>query len=243
MSVTYSHTGDPTTTLDRDINRLIAETLPAAGEGWLSEESEDRTERLQFSRVWIVDPIDGTREFVEKVPEWCVSIALVENHQVVAGGILNPSTGELLLGAVETGLEVLGAPGKRRSAGACILVSRREHREGKWAAFDRPGLDVIPVGSIAYRLALVAAGYADAACTFEPRNEWDIAGGIALILAAGGTVHRLDGSPLSFNEPDTLLPTLFTFGATCPSWLKEMFDGEGATSEVPLARRSERVVG
>jgi myo-inositol-1(or 4)-monophosphatase len=225
-SVDYSASGDPCTSLDRDINRTILESLPAEGEGWLSEESEDSPERHGFSRLWVVDPIDGTREFVEGIPEWCVSIGLVEDHAAVAGGVLNPSTGEMFLGSVETGLEVVGLDGSGRhrenSASASMLVSRREHREGKWKTFEQSGLAVIPVGSIAYRLAHVAAGYADATCTFQTRSEWDVAGGVALMLAAGGRVQMRDGSPVLFNQTVPKLHSIFAFGRNCSSSLPKM---------------------
>jgi myo-inositol-1(or 4)-monophosphatase len=224
VSVDYSNSGDPVTTLDREINRTLHENLPAEGEGWLSEESQDDAHRLRCPRVWVVDPIDGTREFVEGIPEWCVSVALVEEHQAVAGGILNPSTGEMFLGCVKTGLEVVGpVRSKSNLAGRpSMLVSRREHRQGKWARFEGPELTVSPIGSIAYRLALVAAGYSDATCTFEPRSEWDVAGGVALVHAAGGTVQMLDGSPVLFNKEVPRVETFFAFGKNCPSLLPQI---------------------
>ncbi len=226
VSVSYADNGDPSTTMDRDINRIILENLPAEGEGWLSEESVDNPDRLRFSRVWVVDPIDGTREFVEGIPEWCVSIALVEDHEAVAGGVLNPSTGEMFLGSVETGLEIAGPATPVRRGGdstkGSMLVSRREYREGKWAAFEQSEMAVIPIGSIAYRLALVAAGCADATGTFEPRSEWDVAGGVALILAAGGRAQALDGTPVRFNKTVPRLQSFFGFARTCPSYLPEM---------------------
>jgi len=226
VSVSYAINGDPVTALDRAINRILHQALPAEGEGWLSEESVDNAARLSCARVWVVDPIDGTREFVEKVPEWCVSVALVENHQAVAGGILNPSTGELFLGSTETGLEIVGPRQVKQredgSEGPCMLVSRREHSQGKWARFEGASLRVLPIGSIAYRLARVAAGYAEATCTFEPRSEWDVAGGVALIHAAGGRVQLLDGSAVRFNKNVPRLETFFAFGKDCPSMLPVM---------------------
>jgi myo-inositol-1(or 4)-monophosphatase len=226
ISVSYSRNGDPVTTLDRAINHLLHKNLPQTGEGWLSEESRDDLSRLRSSRVWIVDPIDGTREYVEGLPMWCVSIALVEERQAVAGGILNPSTQEMFLGSVETGLEVLGPVRVKQpnenSARPRLLVSRREHRQGKWASFECSEVTVSPVGSIAYRLAQVASGYADATCTFEPRHEWDVAGGVALVHAAGGTVQTLDGVPISFNQEIPQLRTFFAFGKDCPPSLPNM---------------------
>jgi myo-inositol-1(or 4)-monophosphatase len=226
ISVKYSHNGDPVTDLDCDINQVIRENLPTQGEGWLSEESSDNLDRLRSSRVWVVDPIDGTREFIDGIPEWCVSIALVEENEAVAGGILNPSTGEMFLGSVETGLEIGGPrmPGyhSEKPAISRILVSRREYQQGKWNAFECPETIVLPIGSIAYRLAQVAAGYVEATCTFEPRSEWDLAGGVALVRAAGGRVHTLDGTPVKFNQKVPRLQAFFAFGKNCPSRVPEM---------------------
>lgn len=218
-AVNHGSERDPCTALDREINRVIHQSLPLPGEGWLSEETEDNADRLSFSRVWIVDPIDGTREFVEGVPEWCVSIALIEDGEAVAGGILNPCTGEMFLGSQETGLKMEGCADDRIYRTVpdswCTLVSRREHREGKWRAAGRTGMEIVPLGSIAYRLAHVAAGYADATCTFEPRSEWDIAAGAALILAAGGRVQTLDGSPIRFNRSVPRVENIVAYGKRC----------------------------
>lgn len=224
VPVTYLGNGDPTTALDGAINQILLETLPTNGEGWLSEESKDDLKRLSASRVWIVDPIDGTREFVNGIPEWCVSIGLVEGQRAVAGGVLNPSTGEMFLGSVEGGLEILNPATSTRTPEEnlrCVLVSRREHREGKWARFEGAELEIKPVGSIAYRLALVASGYAAATCTFDPRSEWDVAGGVALVHAASGRVQLSNGETVHFNQADSRLPTFFAFGKDCPSFLTQ----------------------
>jgi myo-inositol-1(or 4)-monophosphatase len=214
-----SHTG-PVTTLDKEINELIHQTLPKPGEGWLSEETRDDPSRLTYRRVWVVDPIDGTREFVEKIPEWCVSIGLVEGNDAVAGGVLNPSTGELFLGSRDTQVEVihLNEQCEQRSVEApdCVLVSRREHGQGKWKGFEKAPFVIQPVGSIAYRLARVAAGHAEATCTFEPRSEWDVAAGVALVLAAGGTVQTSNGEVIRFNKEVPKLSSFLAVAKECP---------------------------
>ena len=219
LSISHAKNGDPVTTLDREINQIIRDTLPAQNEGWLSEESGDDLVRLQCRRVWVVDPVDGTKELVEGIPEWSVSIGLVEEQRVVAGGVLNPSTGEMFLGSAETGLKVAqltgSATGSETKNNACILVSRREYGEGKWRSEEEHSVKVTPVGSIAYRLARVAAGYAGATCTFEPRNEWDVAAGVALIHACGGTVQTVSGSPIPFNSRVPQLDTFCAFSRDC----------------------------
>src|ERR1022692_5189410 len=95
---------DPVTDADRAVDSVLHKTLLRAGEGWLSEETVDDFTRLDKQRVWGVDPLDGTRQFVHGIPEFCVSIAMVENGIPVAGGICNPATDELILGSLEAGV-------------------------------------------------------------------------------------------------------------------------------------------
>ena len=96
--------GDPVTDAEREVNQLLFEILVQDGEGWLSEESADNEERLKRSRVWLVDPLDGTKEYVRRIPEWCISIALMEDGVLVCGGIYNPQTDEMFYGSRETGV-------------------------------------------------------------------------------------------------------------------------------------------
>ena len=220
LHITHKAADDPTTILDRTINQIIRESLPRDGEGWLSEETSDTLERLDCRRVWIVDPIDGTREFIEGIPEWAVSIGLVVGNEAVAGGVLNPSTGELFLGSVGDGVKVVQIAGSQCSDAAdhppSLLVSRREFRENKWARYVASGLPVRPVGSIAYRLARVAAGLDFATCTFEPRSEWDVAAGVALMYANSGRVETDSGQRVQFNQQAPLLSSFFAFAKSCP---------------------------
>src|ERR1700688_3650618 len=101
---------DPVTEADRAVDDILRKTLLRPGEGWLSEETVDDFTRLDKQRVWVVDPLDGTREFVQGIPEFCVSIAMVENGIPVAGGICNPATDELILGSRGTGVTYNGTP-------------------------------------------------------------------------------------------------------------------------------------
>ncbi|HEV58522.1 MAG TPA: 3'(2'),5'-bisphosphate nucleotidase CysQ, partial [Phycisphaerales bacterium] len=100
--------GDPVTEADVELDRILRQTLLRPGEGWLSEETADDASRLSARRVWIVDPLDGTREFVEGLDEWCVSVALVEEGRGVAAGIWNPVRDELVLGGLQTGVTLNG---------------------------------------------------------------------------------------------------------------------------------------
>lgn len=204
--------GDPVTEADRASNEALLRALPVSGEGWLSEESADDPARLAAARVWVVDPLDGTREFVAGIPEWCVSVGLVENGEAVAGGISNPVTGEIVVGARGHGITWNGEPAAAalRSGleGASVLASRSEVARGEWERFHDAPFRVRPCGSVAYKLALVAAGRADATWTLVPKNEWDVAAGTALVLAAGGRVWLPTGGAPRFNRPSPKLPGL-----------------------------------
>lgn len=201
--------GDPLTQADLAVDMALKDILPAEGEGWLSEETVDSTERLNKARVWIVDPIDGTREFIEGIPEWCVSIGLIEDGKPVAGGIHNPATGERITGSIDSGVvyigpnETLGATSLRM---ASVGASRSEIRRGEWAGHDDSAFTIVPMGSVAYKLALVAAGRLDATWTLVPKNEWDLAGGAALLAASGGWGVLKDGSDPTWNDEDPLVP-------------------------------------
>jgi myo-inositol-1(or 4)-monophosphatase len=206
----------PVTEADRAVNRVLRDALLREGEGWLSEESVDDFDRLEKSRVWIVDPLDGTLEFIAGVPEWCVSIGWIEQGRAVAGGIYNPVTRELFLGSLKTGITYNGRPvrGSKKDGltGAVVLASRREVERGEWDSFRNAPLNIRPTGSVAYKLALVAAGLADAMWTLSPKNEWDIAAGVALVESAGGFVQTLEGSPVTFNHWPPLVSGLVAGG-------------------------------
>ncbi len=204
--------GDPVTEADEAVDAALRSTLPLPGEGWLSEETADDPSRLDCARTWIVDPLDGTKEFVQGIPEWCVSVGLIEGDQPVAGGILVPARGLMILGSLDTGVTVNGERARVRELngldGITVLASRSEVKRGQWKRFSAAPFAVEPMGSVACKMGLVAAGLADATWTLVPKNEWDVAGGTALVRAAGGVVWRPDGEPLKFNQPKTLLPGL-----------------------------------
>ena len=220
-----SHGRGPVTEADRQVNQVLREALVRDGEGWLSEETIDDSGRLTKRRVWVVDPLDGTKEFCAGIPEWCVSIAMVEDGRAVAGGIANPATRETFLGSRETGVTYNGCPAQpsRKSSldGAMVLASRSEVSRGEWAQFGEAPFTFRPMGSVAYKLALVAAGLADATWTLQPKNEWDIAAGVALVEAAGGVVQFLPDEKPAFNNKATLLPGLFACGAHLRNPIRE----------------------
>jgi myo-inositol-1(or 4)-monophosphatase len=207
---------DPVTEADRALDAVLRKELLRSGEGWLSEESVDDPIRLQHSHVWVVDPLDGTREFVKGIPEFCVSIGFVENGRPVAGGICNPATNEVFLGSVESGVTYNGKPAQTSQRttldGALVLASRSEVKRGEWKAFENSSLKIRPMGSVAYKLALVSAGLADITFTLTPKNEWDVVAGAALVQSSGGFVSTLEKTNLTANRRDPLLSGLLASG-------------------------------
>ncbi len=212
----YKAGHDPVTEADRAVDAVLRENLLREGEGWLSEETVDNPSRLDKQHVWIVDPLDGTREFVLGLPEFCVSIGFVDDGKPVAGGIYNPATRETFLGAIDTGVlynAKLSTPSQRNSlAGALVLASRSEVKRGEWKEFENAAFKTKAMGSVAYKLALVSAGLADVTFTLTPKNEWDVAAGAALVLSAGGFVATLDNAPLRCNNRNPLLSGLIASG-------------------------------
>jgi myo-inositol-1(or 4)-monophosphatase len=181
--------------------------------------------RLKYERVWVVDPLDGTREFVEGIPEFCVSIAMVERGRPVAAGICNPATNEIFLGSIESGLEFNGTAARvsqrNTLSGATVLASRSETKRGEWKSFGNAPFKVKPMGSVAYKLARVAAGLEDITFTLTPKHEWDVAGGAALILSAGGCVRTLADADLVCNQRNALISGLIACGPGIKNELME----------------------
>ena len=190
----------PVTRADREADALLREALPRIlPAAWLSEETKDDPARLAQRRLWVVDPLDGTKEFVEGVPHYAVAAGLVEDGEPVLGVVHNPSAGETLWavrggGTFRDGKRVLAAEG--RGLGA----SRSEIRRGEFAPFEGEW-EVRALGSIAWKLALVAGGSLAATVSRGPKHEWDVCAGAVLVLEAGGCITDCYGEPLRFNRP------------------------------------------
>lgn len=172
-------------------------TKPFPDIGWLSEEHIDNSDRLACERVWIVDPIDGTREFLQGIPEYAVSVGLVIDGQPALGVVYNPAADDLqaaICVGVEERRQLLTAPDPLN-----VLVGRSEQRWDElppipaWAKTHG-------VGSVAYRLALIAKGTGHAVLSGYGRSEWDVAAGLALCTAAGMRCTDILGEPFTFNQ-------------------------------------------
>jgi len=222
--------GDPVTEADIAVDTLLRERLTGArpGYGWLSEETEDTTERLACRHVWIVDPIDGTRAFIEGRPEFTVAAAMVEDGRPKAGVVFNPATDEFYDALAGAGAWLNGAPiaVTRRTGfdGAKLLASSRMVRR----AIDK--LTTAPVtfdavNSIAYRLALVAAGRFDATFSLAAKSDWDIAAADLILTEAGGMLSDVAGQPFVYNSRRARLPSILGAGPAMHAALVDVIGG------------------
>jgi myo-inositol-1(or 4)-monophosphatase len=194
---------DPVTPADRIVDSYLRNRLLALRPcGWLSEETMDTADRLLEQDVWIVDPLDGTREFVERVPEYATSIALCTSGEPVLAVVHNPVTLDTY-SAVKGGGAHRGTLQLAVREGRRLEASRTEVAHGEFVGFQGQW-DVQPVGSIAWKLCHVAAGLAAVTLSRGPKREWDVCAGALLVTEAGGRVTDLSGEPLRFNRRDTL---------------------------------------
>ncbi len=198
------------------------------GDGWLSEESTDDLSRLDARRVWVVDPIDGTNAFLAGRPEFAVSVALVEDGAPVAAALFNPATDEMFEALARAGARLNGAALRESDAetveGERLVSARSEKDRAEWRD-ELSGVTVTALSSIAYKLALVAAGQYDACVTLLPKSEWDIAAVALLLDEAGGRMTDARGTGFSFNNRDTRFPDIVAAGPVLHALLIDRLAG------------------
>lgn len=206
----------PLTAADLAAHRVISEGLKQLTPDWpiLSEESRHApfTERAQWSRFWLVDPLDGTREFVKRNGEFSVNIALIEAGNPVLGVVHAPVLAWSAAGAVGAGASLVHANGDRQplrvqpARAPLRLAGSRSHGDARLnAVLERLGEhELRPMGS-ALKFVLVAQGEADVYLRFGPTSEWDTAAGQCVLEQAGGRVLSLSGDPFTYNRRETLL--------------------------------------
>lgn len=197
---------NPVSEADLAVDRLLKERLLGAcpGDGWLSEETADDPARLAKRRVWVVDPIDGTRDFIRGRTGFAVSIALVEDGQPLLAALCAPEREQLFLARAGGGATLNGArltvsacsavTGCRLPADLSTITARYWPEPWNAEAVEKPN-------GLALRIAKIAAGEADAFFEGRPMGEWDIASAALILTEAGGTITDRDGAALAFNKP------------------------------------------
>ncbi|MBI5502522.1 MAG: 3'(2'),5'-bisphosphate nucleotidase CysQ [Deltaproteobacteria bacterium] len=221
VHVEWKGRGDPVTEADKEANAHIVERLRREfpGDAVLAEESADDRSRLGKDRLWVVDPLDGTREFVDRNGEFVVMVALAAQRRAVAGAIFHPTSGTLLRAREGGGAWAEDSAGVRRLrvsdrtdlAGFRLLVSR-SHRSPKIDAVrDALGLRrEEPCGSVGLKMARLARGDADLYVHFGGgTKEWDLGAPDILIHEAGGAVTDISGARIPYNREDVRTPAPF----------------------------------
>lgn len=191
--------GDPVSEVDLQVDRFLKEELSRLDRqaGWLSEETADNAERLMVPRIWLVDPIDGTRDFVRGRRGWAISIALVEGGRAVLGVLDAPARGEHWRAVAGGGASRNGEP--LHASNCASLAGARVPADGLPKA-DRDLIAVDKPNSIALRIAMIAAGEADLVATLRWGFEWDIAAAALIAEEAGAIVTDAHGATIRYNS-------------------------------------------
>lgn len=201
----------PVTEADYAVNDVLHDILRSArpGYGWLSEETPDSPERLARDHVFIIDPIDGTRSFIEGSGTWAHSMAIAHHGQVTAAVVYLPARARLFAAAKGRGASLNGEPirtgSRTRVAGATLMAPKPAMHPDRWKA-SPPDVHRTHRPSLAYRMALIAQGRFDAMLTLRPAWHWDIAAGTLIAHEAGARVTDPQGQALVFNTPDPKSP-------------------------------------
>lgn len=211
------HQDSPVTEADIAVDKFLRERLEAIAPdyGWQSEESIDIATRSALQRRWVVDPIDGTRAFIKRQPDWSIATALVEHGRPVAAALYAPVTRELFVAHRGGGALLNGVPiavtARRTLAGARIAGPRftLERLAQAGIAFEA----VPRIHSLALRFARVASGEIDVAIASENARDWDLAAADLLVHEAGGALTDISDAQLVYDRPETLHPVLAASGA------------------------------
>ena len=190
---------------DQTANQFLCHALrEARGEdGLLSEEEKDNLARLEQSRVWIVDPVDGTREYGEERSDWAVHVGLAIDGQAAIGAVALPGLEDGIVLRSDQPRPLPPAPEKLR-----MVVSRTRPAKEAVAVAERLGAELVPMGSAGAKAMAVILGQADIYLHSGGQYEWDSMAPVAVALAHGLHASRIDGSPLVYNQSDVYLPDL-----------------------------------
>lgn len=205
--------GSPVTDADLAVDALLHESLRAARPdyGWLSEETADSPDRLERSRLFVVDPIDGTVAFIKNKPWWTVALAVVEDGRPTAAVVYAPDLDELYAAEAGSGATRNGRPIRAADTDsledAALLADAKLFQGESWNE-PWPAMRFERRNSIAYRLALVGAGAFDAAVAMSPKWDWDVCAGALIAEEAGAVAGDHLGRPFRFNQPLPAQPGL-----------------------------------
>ncbi|MFT5064692.1 MAG: myo-inositol-1(or 4)-monophosphatase [Reinekea sp.] len=215
----------PVTAADLAVNAMLQDSLRAARPdyGWLSEETEDDAERLKSDTIFMVDPIDGTRAFINGSKDWAHALAVVHKGQVTAAAVYLPMRDAMFTASLGGGAFLNGDPIKPTigtDLAEATVLSHKANCNGKyWKSGASPDMKLAFRSSLAYRICLVAQGRFDAMITLRPTWEWDVAAGTLILSEAGGVATTQKGQSVQFNNPHPQLDGLVAAGGVQASLL------------------------
>lgn len=210
----------PVTEADLAVNVMLHEMLCTARPdyGWLSEETEDGEARLRTTRQFVIDPIDGTRAFIEGSRDWAHSLAVTEDGAVIAAAVYLPMRDMMFTASLGGGAQlngaVIGVSNPDTLSSAHVLAARPNLDPSFWRHGQVPEFKRGFRSSLAYRLCLVAQGRFDAMLTLRPTWEWDIAAGALIVAEAGGSASDRKGARLLFNNTHPQVDGIVAGGST-----------------------------
>lgn len=205
LRISHKSLEQPVTQADLEANHIIREILTSSfpNYGWLSEEDMDNTDRLSQKTLWIVDPLDGTKDFIEKNPEFAVSIGLVTDGKPILGVVYNPITREMFTATkfhhATLNKKKIHIKPMSPSRKIELMVSRSEYKRGEWDPYKEEFL-ISSTGGCAYKMVKIAEGQADGTFTLTPKSEWDTCAGHIILERAGGLVTDLKGHEICYNK-------------------------------------------
>jgi myo-inositol-1(or 4)-monophosphatase len=215
----------PVTAADLAVNEMLQDTLRTARPdyGWLSEETEDDADRLNTDTIFVVDPIDGTRAFINGSKDWAHALAVVHKGQVTAAAVYLPMRDTMFTASLGGGAFLNGdpiTPSSCTDLTQATVLSHKANNNGKyWKSGAFPDVKLAFRSSLAYRLCLVAQGQFDAMITLRPTWEWDVAAGTLILAEAGGNATTQKGQAIAFNNPRPQLDGLVAAGGLQASLL------------------------
>ena len=229
VKVKYKSENQPVTNADIEINNFLLDFFKqkTPNFGWLSEESIDDRSRFDSDFFWCLDPIDGTRSYILGKPEYTISLALIKNFKPIFGIVYNPSTKEYFHAEENNGAfcnkTKIKVNSKRKFEFCSLAVSNSEINILKSYNFFNSN-NVKRIGSIAYKIALVAKGKIDIAISFTKKNDWDCAAADLIIREARGTILDTNGKKIIYNTQDLNIKSIMAANDIIISNLKKKFN-------------------
>ena len=226
LKIKYKSENQPVTNADIEINDFLKQYLKEATPqyGWLSEESIDDNSRNKLDSFWCLDPIDGTRSYIYGKPEFTISLALITNNRPVLGFIYNPITEEFFFAKDKQGSfcnEKKIVVNKKKDIDKCsIAASSSEIKRLEKYSFLKMK-KIKKMGSIAYKIALVAKGKIDIAISFTKKNDWDLAAADLVLTEAGGEIKSISGCEIIYNTKNLLIDSVIASNTALVEKLKE----------------------